>query len=157
MAIAVLGGGGWWWYRSAQTDAASTDKSGSGADAKSGMGGGAGAGKGPGGGRAAVPAVIDQVRVSDVPVILTAIGTVTARATAAARARVDGLLQSVLFREGQLVRAGEVIARIDALPFQAVLQSAQGQLAKDQAQTSSKRSTRSRRFCRSSKPHCPRR
>ena len=61
--------------------------------------------------------------------IVTAIGTVTARSTAAARARVDGLLQSLLFREGRLVRAGEVIARIDPLPFQAVLQSEQGQLA----------------------------
>ena len=140
LAIAILGGGGVWWYRSTQTvsDAIGADKSGA-ADAKgaaTGAGARAGSG-GPGGGRGAVPAVIDQVRVSEVPVIVTAIGTVTARATAAARARVDGLLQTVSFREGQLVRAGEVIARIDPLPFQAVLQSAQGQLAKDQAQLDS--------------------
>ena len=139
LAIAILGAGGWWWYRGAQTDTTGADKSGS-ADGKGGAAG-SGAGRtgsgGPGGGRGAVPAVIDQVRVSEVPVIVTAIGTVTARATAAARARVDGLLQTVSFREGQLVRAGEVIARIDPLPFQAVLQSAQGQLAKDQAQLDS--------------------
>ncbi len=134
LAIAILGVGAWWWYRSKQTDATGMDKSGANAtaDAKGGAAGAAG-----GRGRTAVPAVIDQVRVSEVPVIVTAIGTVTARGTAAARARVDGLLQSVLFREGQLVRAGEVIARIDPLPFQAVLQSAQGQLAKDQAQLDS--------------------
>lgn len=129
LTIAILGGGAWWWYRSTQTDATGADKSG--ATAANAKGGAAGAG---GRGRTAVPAVIDQVRVSEVPVIVTAIGTVTARSTAAARARVDGLLQSVLFREGQLVRAGEIMARIDPLPFQAALQSAQGQLAKDQAQ-----------------------
>jgi membrane fusion protein, multidrug efflux system len=135
LTIAILGGGGWWWYRSTQTGATGADKSGASAEAKSGAAGAGGRG-GPGG-RGAVPAVIDQVRVSEVPVIVTAIGTVTARSTAAARARVDGLLQSVSFREGQLVRAGEVMARIDPLPFQAALQSAQGQLAKDQAQLDS--------------------
>ncbi len=136
LAIAILGGGGYWWYRSTQTDTIGADKSGAASDGKGAATGAAGRSGpgGPGGGRGAVPAVIDQVRVSEVPVIVTAIGTVTARATAAARARVDGLLQTVSFREGQLVRAGEVIARIDPLPFQAVLQSAQGQLAKDQAQ-----------------------
>ena len=132
LVIAILGGGGWWWYRGTQTAAAGADKSSTNVDAKSAAG--AGAGKGPGGGRGAVPAVIDQVRVSEVPVIVTAIGTVTARSTAAARARVDGLLLTASFREGQLVRAGDVIGRIDPLPFQAALQSAQGQLAKDQAQ-----------------------
>lgn len=139
LAIAILGGGGYWWYRSTQTDATGADKSGAASEGKGSATGAAGrtGPGGSGGGRGAVPAVIDQVRVSEVPVIVTAIGTVTARATAAARARVDGLLQSVSFREGQLVRAGEVIARIDPLPFQAVLQSAQGQLAKDQAQLDS--------------------
>ena len=139
LVIAILGGGGWWWYRSTQTDATGADKLGASAnvsaDAKGGALGAPGAAGGRG--RTAVPAVIDQVRVSEVPVIVTAIGTVTARSTAAARARVDGLLQSVSFREGQLVRAGEVMARIDPLPYQAALQSAQGQLAKDQAQLDS--------------------
>lgn len=136
LTIALLGGSAWWWYRSTQTDAAGADKSGNAADVKGGAAGASGRG-GPGGGRSAVPAVIDLVRVSEVPVIISAIGTVTARSTAAARARVDGLLQTVSFREGQLVRAGDVIGRIDPLPFQAVLQSAQGQLAKDQAQLDS--------------------
>lgn len=141
LAIAGLAGGGWWWYRNTQSGATGADKSGAAADAKDVKGGATGVGSrgGPGGGRGAVPAVIDQVRVSEVPVIVTAIGTVTARSTAAARARVDGLLQTVSFREGHLVRAGEVMARIDPLPFQAALQSAQGQLAKDQAQLDSAR------------------
>ena len=132
--MAVLAGGGWWWSKS-QVDAGA-DKAG--ADGKAAAAPGQ-AGPGGAGGRRnmPVPAVIDQVRAGDVPVIVTAIGTVTARSTAAARARVDGLLQSVSFREGQLVRAGDVIAQIDPLPFQAALQQAQGQLAKDQAQLDS--------------------
>lgn len=132
--VAVLAGGGWWWSKS-QVDAGA-DKAG--ADGKAAAAPGQ-AGPGGAGGRRnmPVPAVIDQVRAGDVPVIVTAIGTVTARSTAAARARVDGLLQSVSFREGQLVRAGDVIAQIDPLPFQAALQQAQGQLAKDQAQLDS--------------------
>ena len=132
--VAVLAGGGWWWSKS-QVDAGA-DKAG--ADGKAAAAPGQ-AGPGGAGGRRnmPVPAVIDQVRAGDVPVIVTAIGTVTARSTAAARARVDGLLQSVSFREGQFVRAGDVIAQIDPLPFQAALQQAQGQLAKDQAQLDS--------------------
>ena len=138
VAVLALGGGGWWWWSKSQTEAGA-DKAG--ADGKTvAAAGQAGPGAGgPGGGRRnlPVPAVIDQVRAGDVPVIVTAIGTVTARATAAARPRVDGLLQSVSFREGQVVRAGDVIAQIDPLPFQAALQQAQGQLAKDQAQLDS--------------------
>lgn len=132
--VVALAGGGWWWSKS-QVDAGA-DKTG--ADGKAAAAPGQ-AGPGGAGGRRnmPVPAVIDQVRAGDVPVIVTAIGTVTARSTAAARARVDGLLQSVSFREGQLVRAGDVIAQIDPLPFQAALQQAQGQLAKDQAQLDS--------------------
>jgi len=137
--VVVLAGGGWWWWSKSQVDGGA-DKAGTDgkAAAAPGQAGPDGSG-GPGGGRRnmPVPAVIDQVRAGDVPVIVTAIGTVTARSTAAARARVDGLLQSVSFREGQLVRAGDVIAQIDSLPFQAALQQAQGQLAKDQAQLDS--------------------
>ena len=55
--------------------------------------------------------MIDQVRAVMLPVIVTAIGTVTARATAAARPRVDGLLQSVSFREGQVVRTPATSSR----------------------------------------------
>jgi len=135
--VIALTAGGWWWWSHARA-AADADKGGtSGAAAGTPAAGGA---AGPGGRRnQPVPAVIDQVRASEVPVIVNAIGTVTARSTAAARARVDGLLQSVSFKEGQLVRAGEVIALIDPLPFRAALQQAQGQMAKDQAQLDSAR------------------
>jgi multidrug efflux system membrane fusion protein len=68
------------------------------------------------------------------PVRISALGTVTARSTVTVRARVDGLLQRVNFREGQIVRAGQVLAEIDPKPFEVQLQQALGQLERDQAQ-----------------------
>lgn len=81
-----------------------------------------------------VPALIDSVRTADVPVTVNALGTVTPRQQAVVRARVDGLLQSISFVEGTVVKAGTVLARIDPRPFEAALSAAAGQLAKDQAQ-----------------------
>lgn len=65
---------------------------------------------------------------------LTALGTVTPLSTVTVRTRVDGPLMQVYFREGQLVQAGQVLALIDPQPFEVQGQSAQGQLAKDEAQ-----------------------
>jgi multidrug efflux system membrane fusion protein len=65
---------------------------------------------------------------------LNAIGTVTARSTVTVRPRVDGQLEKVLFTEGQMVRAGQVLAVIDPKPFEVQVASAEGQLARDTAQ-----------------------
>jgi membrane fusion protein, multidrug efflux system len=81
----------------------------------------------------ATPVVTAAVRAGDLPVSLTALGSVTALNTVTVRARVDGQLQKVHFSEGQLVRAGELLAEIDASPFQAQLTQAEGQLARDVA------------------------
>ena len=64
---------------------------------------------------------------------LTGLGTVTPMATVTVHSRVDGELMSIDFREGQLVKQGEVLAQIDPRPFQVQLTQAEGQLAKDQA------------------------
>ncbi|MFT4103976.1 MAG: MdtA/MuxA family multidrug efflux RND transporter periplasmic adaptor subunit, partial [Burkholderiaceae bacterium] len=57
----------------------------------------------------------------------------TARNTATVRSRVDGLLTQILFREGQAVKAGDVLAQIDPRPYQVALDQARGQLLRDQA------------------------
>jgi multidrug efflux system membrane fusion protein len=84
-------------------------------------------------GAPAVPVVTVAARTEDVPVLLTGLGTVTPLNTVTVRSRVDGQLMSVGFKEGQYVRAGEVLAEIDPRPFQVDLTKADGQMAKDAA------------------------
>lgn len=94
---------------------------------------------GPGGGRRggmegrAMPVATAVARSGDIDVLINAIGTVTAKNTVTVKPRVDGLLQRIAFREGQLVKAGEVLAEIDPRPFQIALDQANGQLSRDQA------------------------
>jgi multidrug efflux system membrane fusion protein len=83
--------------------------------------------------QAAIPVVVAEAQIGDFPVYLTGLGTVTPLSTVTVRSRVDGELVSVNFREGQLVKQGEVLAQIDPRPFQVQLTQAEGQLAKDQA------------------------
>src|SRR5581483_5358519 len=70
----------------------------------------------------------------NVDLTLTALGTVTALNTVTVRSRVDGPLIEVPFHEGQLVKGGDLLARIDPRTFQVALDQAAGQLAHDQAQ-----------------------
>jgi multidrug efflux system membrane fusion protein len=80
-----------------------------------------------------MPVVAQPAKKSDVNVYLTGLGTVTPLKTVTVRSRVDGQLMRVLFREGQLVREGELLAEIDPRPFQAALTQYEGQMARDQA------------------------
>jgi multidrug efflux system membrane fusion protein len=84
--------------------------------------------------RAAVPVHVEPAAASDVPFLLTGLGAVQAYNTVTVHVRVDGELTEVLFREGQMVRAGEVLARIDPRSFQAALDQATAKKASDQAQ-----------------------
>jgi len=83
--------------------------------------------------QAAVPVTIGKVTVHDVPLYVSGVGTVQAYNTVTIQARVDGQLESVDFREGQDVKEGDPIARIDPRPFQAALDGALAQQAKDEA------------------------
>ncbi|HTY42347.1 MAG TPA: MdtA/MuxA family multidrug efflux RND transporter periplasmic adaptor subunit [Thermoanaerobaculia bacterium] len=84
-------------------------------------------------GQAPIPVVVAEAKIADFPVYLSGLGTVTPLATVTVRTRVDGELVKVDFREGQLVKEGELLAQIDPRPFQVQLTQAEGQLAKDQA------------------------
>jgi multidrug efflux system membrane fusion protein len=70
----------------------------------------------------------------DVRVLISAIGTLNARATAVVRAKVSGELQKLHFKEGDEVKAGQLLAEIDPRSFQATLGQVQGALQRDQAQ-----------------------
>ena len=80
-----------------------------------------------------VPVSVIPVQQKNMPIYLTALGTVTAYNTVTIRSRVDGQLMRVNFREGQAVRKGDLLMEIDPRPYQAALEQAQGQLARDQA------------------------
>ncbi|HEY9067102.1 MAG TPA: efflux RND transporter periplasmic adaptor subunit [Burkholderiaceae bacterium] len=73
------------------------------------------------------------VKAQDVPVYRAGIGTATAAQSVTVKARIDGQLDKVGFVEGQDVKAGQMLARIDPRTLQAQLAQAQAQRAKDQA------------------------
>jgi multidrug efflux system membrane fusion protein len=77
--------------------------------------------------------VAAAAKKGSIDVYLNALGTVTPRNVVVVRPRVDGELMRVAFKEGQLVKAGELLAEIDPRPFQVQLTQATGQMAKDQA------------------------
>ena len=82
---------------------------------------------------APVPVQVATVRQQTVPVVLNALGTVTAYNTVTLNSRVSGQITQVNFREGQNVYKGELLMQIDPRPYQAALDQAVGQLARDQA------------------------
>ncbi len=96
-------------------------------------------GMGPPGGaagsrNAAIAVQAGTVAREDVPIWFDGIGTVQAFNSVTVRARVDGELQRLDLREGQLVKAGDVLAIIDSRPLQAQLAQAQAKKAQDEAQ-----------------------
>jgi multidrug efflux system membrane fusion protein len=80
-----------------------------------------------------VPVVTALVQQRDEPIVLRGIGTVQALNTASIQSQVTGVLREVDFTEGQTVKKGDILAKIDPRLYQASLAQAQGQLAKDTA------------------------
>ena len=71
--------------------------------------------------------------LGDINVFQTGLGTAVPRNVVTVHTRVDGELIKVLFQEGQIVKAGDVLAQVDSRPYQVVLTQARGQLARDSA------------------------
>jgi len=87
----------------------------------------------PGGADRPIPVQVARARAGDVSVAESGLGTVIPRQSVTVRSRVSGQLTRVLFKEGEPVTAGQVLAEIDARPFQVQLDQAEGQLARDRA------------------------
>ncbi|VWC34989.1 MdtA/MuxA family multidrug efflux RND transporter periplasmic adaptor subunit [Burkholderia lata] len=132
VAVVVIGGLLWWhpWNR---TPAAGSGANGAGASAAGGAGGHRGRG-----GPAAMANVPQPVQVAtatqgEMPIVLSALGTVTPLANVTVKTQLSGYLQSVSFQEGQIVKKGDVLAQIDPRPYQVSLENAEGTHARDSA------------------------
>jgi membrane fusion protein, multidrug efflux system len=82
---------------------------------------------------AAVPVTIAPVVKADFPVYLGGLGTVQGFNTVLVRTRVDGQIDKIAFKEGQLVNQGDLLVQIDPRPFQAALDQAKAKKAQDAA------------------------
>ncbi|KVS55359.1 RND transporter MFP subunit [Burkholderia cepacia] len=131
LAVVVIGGLLWWhpWNRTPAAGSAATGASASAA------GGGGHRGRG---GPAAMANIPQPVQVAtatqgEMPIVLSALGTVTPLANVTVKTQLSGYLQSVSFQEGQIVRKGDVLAQIDPRPYQVALENAEGTHARDAA------------------------
>jgi multidrug efflux system membrane fusion protein len=77
--------------------------------------------------------IVSEAKRQDIQVVEHTIGTILAENTVQLSAQVTGQLTAANFREGQIVHTGDLLFQIDTRPFQAALEQAQAQLAKDQA------------------------
>jgi membrane fusion protein, multidrug efflux system len=87
----------------------------------------------PGAQQQAVPVLAAAAEAKEVPIIVRGIGSVQAFNTVTVKSRVDGNIIKVAFTEGQYVKTGDLLMQIDPRPYQAQLEQAQANKAKDQA------------------------
>ncbi len=80
-----------------------------------------------------IPVTVAQVKTADFPVYLNGLGAVEPYQTVLIRSRVDGAITKIAFRQGQMVKQGDVLAQIDPRPYQAALDQAVAKKAQDEA------------------------
>lgn len=85
------------------------------------------------------PVTVAAAELGDVPIFVQAVGTVVANATVQIKSRIDGEILAVGFKEGQLVRKGDLLFQIDQAPYEAALRVAQANLQRDEAQLANAR------------------
>jgi multidrug efflux system membrane fusion protein len=93
---------------------------------------------------APIPVTVVPAVTQDVPVYLTALGTVQALNTVTVNAQVSGQLEALHFAEGQQIKQGDLIAQIDPRTFQSSLDQANAKKKQDAAQLSASKSTLAR-------------
>ncbi len=145
--LAMIALGALAWYLTHRTPEGAGGPGGAGARQGAAAGGqGARGPGGPGGGRGGPATTVGVATAEqvDLPVTLEALGTVVPAAVATVRPQVSGVLQEIKFTEGQVVRAGQVLATIDPRSFEIALLQATGQRQRDEAQLESARLTLSR-------------
>jgi membrane fusion protein, multidrug efflux system len=81
----------------------------------------------------AIPVAVTTVKTGNIDVILDALGTVTPVYTVSVTARVTGAITELRYKEGQMVKKGDVLLVIDPRPYAAAVEQGAGQLARDQA------------------------
>ena len=112
--VLLVIGAGYWWYQAGESSRSAKGS--------------------PGGKTPPVPVKVETAKVQDLDIFLRGLGTVTAYATVTIRSRVQGQLIEIPFKEGDHVKQGDLLARIDPRPFQVALDQARGTLAQNMAQ-----------------------
>jgi multidrug efflux system membrane fusion protein len=134
VVAAIAGGGYWYWDRQGTTGATAAEAQPKGKKGK-------GKGKGE---RGPITVKAAQAVVKPMPVMIEAVGTVEPEHSVQIRAQVNGVLQAVHFKEGDRVKAGQVLFQIDPRTFQAQYNQALAQLSRDKAQLENARAQQER-------------
>ncbi|HEY1900527.1 MAG TPA: efflux RND transporter periplasmic adaptor subunit [Steroidobacteraceae bacterium] len=114
IVIVVIGGGAWFLHRTKEQNAANVRPAFFNRDN-------------------AVAVSVATVRTGDITVRIPGLGTVTPLTTVTVKTLVTGIMQKVNFKEGQMVKKGELLAVVDPRPYQAALAQAKATLARDEA------------------------